>query len=216
MQQYSGVQVLSFSLLLIGTAASIFALSTSHWSSFSYSLRDSTGVLDAIANAASAIGFKSGRRGLWIQCNTPRVGDLEECSSRFDTLRSQVEQGEFSVPQNFKPLEIVCLALMIVSAGLGVLALFLAPCVCHRCGCCLSIFVFVAGLSAAAAVGCYTYFHLSGQIATDVKSLTFVDRVEPESFGYSFWCAVAAAVSQVFASLLFAGDSRSHDYSHTI
>uniref|UniRef100_A0A915JHJ7 Uncharacterized protein n=1 Tax=Romanomermis culicivorax TaxID=13658 RepID=A0A915JHJ7_ROMCU len=115
--------------------------------------------------------------------------------------------------------EIICLALMTASASLGLLTLVFAPCLCSRCGCCLSVFVLIAGLSAAVGVCAYTYFHLTGKSA----SLPKIDDIPgsviiiPKAFGYSYWCAVAAAVGQLLASVLFSiGRGRSHEYEQTI
>lgn len=65
--QYTGLQVFSFLVLLVGTGLIVVSIATNYWSFFKY---------DA-SKALSKFSWHEGRRGLYEQCYAPVVkGEL--------------------------------------------------------------------------------------------------------------------------------------------
>uniref|UniRef100_A0A915JHJ9 Uncharacterized protein n=1 Tax=Romanomermis culicivorax TaxID=13658 RepID=A0A915JHJ9_ROMCU len=87
--QYSGLQILSFVVLLLGTGLALTSLATNSWSFFQYDLRE---------GEHSEFTLESGRRGLWEQCH--RRKDLsQECKYRFEELKDELQRGELENAQ---------------------------------------------------------------------------------------------------------------------
>lgn len=214
---YSGLQVFSFVVLLVGTGLIIASIPTPNWT-------------HQIFSKAGDYEF-SADRGLYQQCqNYPELientkdffnslfndgGDKagkRVCTNRFEAFQ---KEGTFDNLKNaFKAWEVACLALMVGSALLGLLALILSPCCCRRCGFCLVITVLLATLCCAAGVGTFAYYSK----AEPTASTTAVVTVDKAILEWSFWLAVAGGGCQLIATILFGISSCRHDgsYSHTI
>jgi len=201
--QYSGAQVVSFIVLLIGTAAIIASIATDHWSVY------------------NIVGSISEHRGLWRPCTDGKLGGLEgkTCQNRFEV---NVKENQLDVThQDFQPWEIACLALMCASALLGILSLLFSPCCCNRCGLCLTFWVLLATLCCAAGIGLYAYqLKTENTKAFKIGDATITlgtNTIYKYEFDWSFWLAVGGGICQLLSTLGFGvSRARQHQYSHTI
>ncbi|KHJ44293.1 hypothetical protein D918_05654 [Trichuris suis] len=194
--QFTGVQIISFLLLLAGTTLVITSIATSHWS------YDSSGL--GIGNVELLQNY----RGLWEKCHRINVdlgssglgSSAYHCVNRFKAV--------------FEPWEIAVLTLMCISALVSVISLVFSPCCCNRCGSCLTFWVLVAALCTVAGVGTYAYeVYSTEQKGHEIASITHATV----TFGWSYWIAVAGGCCQMLSAIgLGISRARHSSYSHVI
>ncbi|CDW57406.1 protein clc isoform [Trichuris trichiura] len=208
--QFAGVQIVSFLLLLAGTALVITSIATSHWS------YDSSGL--GIGNVELLQNY----RGLWEKCHrinvdlgSAGVSNGYHCVNRFKAVFERASQGDFSrQDQDLQAWEIAVLALMCISALVSVISLVFSPCCCNRCGSCLTFWVLIAALCTVAGVGTYAYeVYSTDQKGHEIASITH----GTVTFGWSYWIAVAGGCCQMLSSIgLGISRARHSAYSHVI
>ncbi|VDM27557.1 unnamed protein product [Toxocara canis] len=168
-------------------------------------------------------------RGLWKQCTRYLIDT--QCVNRFSKLADDVREVMLiganvfdgnRTPISGKKLQVfewVILALMLISIGLSVLSLLCSPCCCNHCNCCLSFWVFFAGICSACACIWYAYQNQIGQ------TLTF-NILQPDDLplyrmhnqlAWSFYLAVCGSICQVMSGVFFAcTKSRRSTYAHSV
>jgi len=210
---YSGVQVGSFVVLLLGTAAIIVSIATNNWSKHEIG-----------GSLAKATYY----RGLIYSCKHIQLGfEGTTCTNRYEGLYTELKDNAQKavdnkdatyVIGNVEAWDVGCLACMVASAVFGILALLTAPCCCHRCGCCLSSFVFFASLCSIAGIATYVYYTEQGrQIHVFGESFPAGPDAWQSHYDWSFFVAVGGAALQLIASILFCvGRGRSHAYTQQI
>uniref|UniRef100_A0A5S6QIW4 Clc-like protein n=1 Tax=Trichuris muris TaxID=70415 RepID=A0A5S6QIW4_TRIMR len=191
--QFTGIQVVSFLLLLAGAGLVMTSIATSHWS------YDSSGL--AIGN----VDFLQNYRGLWEKCHRFSI-DLGSsssagyhCVNRFKSVFDRASEGDFSTQDHdVQAWEIAVLTLMCISALVSVISLAFSPCCCNRWGSCLTFWVLIAALCTAAGVGTYAYEVLSvEQKGHEIASITH----NTVTFGWSYWLAVAGGCCQMLSAI---------------
>jgi len=213
MGYYSGTQVCSFVVLLLGTAAIIVALATNFW------VMQSSSVLTIETKYHSGLIFRCAEASvLGSQAKSA-------CNNRYANLYEEVKHDVANVDPDalfkntdLRSWEFSVLVLMVAAGVFGVLGLATAPCCCHKCGCCQGCLVLWSALTSIAAIGVYVYFTEQGK---QPYSFFGNNIAQPEAlksnYSWSFFVAVGGAVLQSIASLMFClGRGRSHAYTQQI
>uniref|UniRef100_A0A914X7U1 Uncharacterized protein n=1 Tax=Plectus sambesii TaxID=2011161 RepID=A0A914X7U1_9BILA len=211
--QYSGLQVLAWMLLLVGTGALVASIATDYWSVHEMPVIGQSVVM---------------HRGLLRQCTRAEVLAFykHDCTNRWSELVDEVRKlddgGQFTLSrQNMKAFEIITVALIGLSVVVAALTLLFGPCTCHKCGCCVTFWVLLSAVCSATAIGLYAYYTVHGETMTlnilgqTVSTQINEDRLD--NLAWSFYLAVGGCVCQILSGLFFGcARARTHSYSHTI
>ncbi|MFH4977033.1 hypothetical protein AB6A40_003742 [Gnathostoma spinigerum] len=167
---YAGAHVLAWTLLLLGTGCLLVAASTNYWS---------------IHQPYESTGIMTMNRGLWKQCQQFLLHT--ECTNRFthvnENVASTIRYGVEVLQDQHRSLSVkglqffewMIIAEILISIWISAVILVYSPCCCNHCNCCISIFVFLAGI--ISACGCTWYTHQNQMGETMTLNILHMDDV---------------------------------------
>jgi len=215
MGYYSGTQVCSFIVLLLGTAAIIVSIATNFWvmqshSALSVETKYHSGLIFRCMSAESSL----------LNTDT-KTGCVNRYSGLYEDVKKDMGNADPEAlfkNTDLRSWEFSVLVLMVAAGVFGVLGLLTAPCCCHKCGCCQGCLVLWSALASIAAIIVFVYFTEQGKQPT---SFLGISVATPDAFksnySWSFFVAVGGAALQTIASLMFClGRGRSHAYTQQI
>jgi hypothetical protein len=216
MGYYSGTQVCSFIVLLLGTAAIIVSLATNFW------VVKSSSILTVETKIHSGLVFRCvSAEGTILGHHDSKTGCLNRYSALYEDVKkdvTNVDPEALFKNTDIRHWEFGVLVLMAAAALFGVLSLLTAPCCCHKCGCCQGCLVLWSAVTAVAGIIVFVVFTEQGK---EPVSIIGINIAQPEAmksnYSWSFFVAVGGALLQSIASLMFClGRGRSHAYTQQI
>ncbi|CAB3400186.1 unnamed protein product [Caenorhabditis bovis] len=203
--QFTGLQVVSWILLLVGTGMLAISLISDFWS---------------IHEPRSPTDNLVMNRGILKQCISTR--QYASCSFRlssmFKQLRNYMESYDVLTERTTyqhlatQTFEVVVALFIVIAALIAGTILFFGPFCCQRCKASTTLLLFLTGVFAGS--GCLIYLNANRegktftlqQMMNDVYQYDYGSR--NNTLSWSFYLAVASSVTILFSALLLCVSSR--------